>query len=89
METERRVLYQRQVKPIVQKVRPRRCSGALHFEIYPRLRLEMLVFTLRHIPRLWTKTIDCQSDSFVLSTSNEVISLVISISMDGLKTTST
>ena len=37
--------------------------------------------------RWWKKTIDCQSDSFVLSTSTEVMSFVIAISRDRLKTT--
>ncbi len=40
-------------------------------------------------PRYWTETIDCQSDSFVLSTSTEVLFFVIAISRDRLKTTNT
>ena len=35
---------------------------------------------------LWTKTIDCQLDSFVLSTSTQLMSFIFAISGDWLKT---
>ena len=50
----------------------------------------LLVFTLRHYSlRWWTKTLDCQSDSFVFSTRKEVISFVIAICREKVKTTNT